>query len=71
MSCSEEEVQRARFVLDSDPPSQNLYVYHGVLRFRDFSSVNSNFSSVHAHANTNTNFAADFHDNGRVPQGEC
>ncbi|KAJ7097515.1 hypothetical protein C8R44DRAFT_366257 [Mycena epipterygia] len=68
MSCSEEEVQRARFVLDSEPPSQNLYLYHGVLRYRDFSSVNSNFSSVHAHANNDANYAADFHDNGRRPQ---
>ncbi|KAJ7621473.1 phospholipid-transporting ATPase 1 [Roridomyces roridus] len=48
MSSAEEEVQRARFVLDSDPPSQNLYIYHGVLRYRDYSAVNSNFSSVHA-----------------------
>ncbi|KAJ7724330.1 phospholipid-transporting ATPase 1 [Mycena maculata] len=40
MSCAEEEVQRARFVLDSDPPSQNLYLYHGVLRYRDFSGTN-------------------------------
>ncbi|KAF7377408.1 P-type phospholipid transporter [Mycena sanguinolenta] len=50
MSCAEEEVQRARFVLDSEAPSQNLYLYHGVLRYRDF-SVNSAFSSVHARAN--------------------
>ncbi|KAF7313954.1 P-type phospholipid transporter [Mycena chlorophos] len=50
MSCNEEEVQRARFVLQSEPPSQNLYLYNGVLRYRDYSSVNSNFSSVHARA---------------------
>ncbi|KAJ6607681.1 phospholipid-translocating P-type ATPase [Mycena sp. CBHHK59/15] len=35
MSVAEEEVQRARFVLDSEPPSQNLYLYHGVLRYWD------------------------------------
>ncbi|KAJ7182905.1 phospholipid-transporting ATPase 1 [Mycena crocata] len=70
MSCSEEEVQRARFVLDSEPPSQNLYLYHGVLRYRDFSSINSNFSSVHARANNNANFDADFHNNGREQHGD-
>ncbi|KAJ7100830.1 hypothetical protein B0H15DRAFT_462680 [Mycena belliarum] len=69
MSCSEEEVQRARFVLDSEPPSQNLYLYHGVLRYRDFSSVNSNFSSVHAHTNNNANYARDFHGSGRGQPG--
>ncbi|KAJ6564618.1 hypothetical protein B0H19DRAFT_1141557 [Mycena capillaripes] len=68
MSCSEEEVQRARFVLDSEPPSQNLYLYHGVLRYRDF-SVNSTFSSVHAHANNNANYDADFHNAGRETRG--
>ncbi|KAJ6598151.1 phospholipid-transporting ATPase 1 [Mycena vulgaris] len=69
MSCAEEDVQRARFVLDSEAPSQNLYLYHGVLRYRDFSSINSNFSSVHARANNNANYAADFHNDGRGPQG--
>ncbi|KAJ7303810.1 hypothetical protein DFH08DRAFT_721805 [Mycena albidolilacea] len=44
MSSAEEEVQRARFVLDSEAPSQNLYLYHGVLRYRDFSSASA-FSS--------------------------
>ncbi|KAJ7176874.1 phospholipid-transporting ATPase 1 [Mycena filopes] len=33
LSSAEEDVQRARFVLDSEPPSQNLYLYHGVLRY--------------------------------------
>ncbi|KAK7023178.1 P-type phospholipid transporter [Favolaschia claudopus] len=60
MSSSEEELQRARFVLDSEPPSQNLYLYHGVLKYRDY-SVNSAFSTVHARANNNANFEADFH----------
>ncbi|KAJ7489061.1 phospholipid-transporting ATPase 1 [Mycena latifolia] len=70
MSCSEEEVQRARFILDSEAPNQNLYLYHGVLRYRDYSSVNSNFSSVHAHANNSSaNFAADFQGSGRGMPG--
>ncbi|KAJ7779112.1 phospholipid-transporting ATPase 1 [Mycena metata] len=38
LSSAEEDVQRVRFVLDSEPPSQNLYLYHGVLRYRDFSA---------------------------------
>ncbi|KAJ7220788.1 phospholipid-transporting ATPase 1 [Mycena pura] len=37
-SCTSEDVQRARFILESEPPSQNLYLYNGVLRFRDYSS---------------------------------
>ncbi|GJE99985.1 phospholipid-transporting ATPase [Phanerochaete sordida] len=32
---SEEDVERMRFVLDSEPPHQNLYVYHGVFRYTD------------------------------------
>ncbi|KAJ7256227.1 hypothetical protein B0H12DRAFT_1112856 [Mycena haematopus] len=65
MSSAEEEVQRARFVLDSEAPSQNLYLYHGVLRYRDF-SANSAFSSVHARANNNNaNYEADFHGQGQ------
>ena len=32
---SEEDVERISFVLDSEPPHQNLYVYHGVLRYDD------------------------------------
>ncbi|KZT71083.1 phospholipid-translocating P-type ATPase [Daedalea quercina L-15889] len=31
---SEEDVERSSFVLDSEPPHQNLYLYHGVLRYR-------------------------------------
>jgi phospholipid-translocating ATPase len=32
---SEEDLERSSFVLDSEPPHQNLYVYHGVLRYKD------------------------------------
>ncbi|OBZ77329.1 Phospholipid-transporting ATPase DNF1 [Grifola frondosa] len=32
---SEEDIERITFVLDSEPPHQNLYLYHGVLRFKD------------------------------------
>ena len=32
---SEEDVERMSFVLDSEPPHQNLYLYHGVLRYTD------------------------------------
>lgn len=32
---SEEDVERMSFVLDSEPPHQNLYVYNGVLRYDD------------------------------------
>ncbi|KAJ7028850.1 phospholipid-transporting ATPase 1 [Mycena alexandri] len=46
LSSAEEDVQRVRFVLDSEPPSQNLYLYHGVLRYRDFSGESA-FNSVH------------------------
>ncbi|KAI0794941.1 phospholipid-translocating P-type ATPase [Abortiporus biennis] len=33
--ASEEDVERIAFVLDSEPPHQNLYLYHGVLRYAD------------------------------------
>ncbi|KAF9261613.1 phospholipid-transporting ATPase 1 [Marasmius fiardii PR-910] len=33
--ASEDDIERSSFVLDSEPPHQNLYLYHGVLRFRD------------------------------------
>ncbi|KAF7419236.1 hypothetical protein PC9H_001823 [Pleurotus ostreatus] len=36
--ASEEDLERSAFVLDSEPPHQNLYVYNGVLRFNDPSS---------------------------------
>lgn len=32
---SEEDIERMQFVLDSEPPHQNLYTYHGVMRFVD------------------------------------
>jgi phospholipid-translocating ATPase len=32
---SEEDVERSSFSLDSEPPHQNLYLYHGVLRYKD------------------------------------
>jgi phospholipid-translocating ATPase len=35
---SEEDVERSTFVLDSEPPHPNLYLYNGVLRFQDQTS---------------------------------
>lgn len=32
---SEEDIERSSFYLDSEPPHQNLYLYHGVLRYKD------------------------------------
>ena len=32
---SEEDIERASFILDSEPPHANLYLYHGVLRYKD------------------------------------
>lgn len=32
---SEEDVERSAFILDSEPPHQNLYQYNGVLRYTD------------------------------------
>jgi phospholipid-translocating ATPase len=32
---SEDDVERASFVLDSEPPHANLYLYNGVLRYRE------------------------------------
>ncbi|KAJ3555310.1 hypothetical protein NM688_g2646 [Phlebia brevispora] len=34
-AMSEEDIERMAFVLDSEPPHQNLYLYHGVLRYAD------------------------------------
>ncbi|THH32200.1 hypothetical protein EUX98_g2001 [Antrodiella citrinella] len=34
-AMSEEDLERISFVLDSEPPHQNLYLYHGVLRYHD------------------------------------
>lgn len=42
---SEEDLEHASFVLDSEPPHVNLYTYNGVLKFRTKSSP-SNPSSV-------------------------
>ncbi|KAG5734631.1 putative phospholipid-transporting ATPase DNF1 [Termitomyces sp. T112] len=35
---SEEDIERASFYLDSEPPHQNLYLYHGVMRYKDAST---------------------------------
>ena len=35
---SEEDVEHACFVLDSEPPHANLYLYNGVLRYRNIDS---------------------------------
>ncbi|KZT06691.1 phospholipid-translocating P-type ATPase [Laetiporus sulphureus 93-53] len=43
---SEEDVERSSFVLDSEPPHQNLYLYHGVLRYRDIENGNLKQESV-------------------------
>jgi phospholipid-translocating ATPase len=32
---SEDDIERASFLLDSEPPHQNLYLYRGVLRYKD------------------------------------
>ena len=32
---SEEDIQKSSFYLDSEPAHQNLYHYHGVLRYKD------------------------------------
>ncbi|CAA7270411.1 unnamed protein product [Cyclocybe aegerita] len=32
---SEEDIEKSSFYLDSEPPHQNLYHYHGVLRYKD------------------------------------
>lgn len=35
---SEEDIERSAFYLDSEPPHQNLYLFHGVLRYADTAS---------------------------------
>ncbi|KDR79373.1 hypothetical protein GALMADRAFT_93264 [Galerina marginata CBS 339.88] len=35
---SEDDIEKSAFYLDSEPPHQNLYTYHGVLRYKDPSS---------------------------------
>ncbi|KAJ7581685.1 hypothetical protein C8J56DRAFT_895271 [Mycena floridula] len=32
---SEEDIERSSFFLDSEPPHQNLYLHHGVLKYKD------------------------------------
>lgn len=43
---SEEDVERSSFVLDSEPPHQNLYLYHGVLRYKDVTTGEERQSPV-------------------------
>ncbi|CDO76204.1 hypothetical protein BN946_scf184819.g4 [Trametes cinnabarina] len=43
---SEEDIERASFVLDSEPPHANLYMYHGVLRYKDLSTGEQKQESV-------------------------
>jgi phospholipid-translocating ATPase len=38
---SEEDIERSAFVLDSEPPHPNLYLYNGILRFQDPTSGQS------------------------------
>ena len=43
---SEEDIERASFLLDSEPPHANLYLYHGVLRYKDPTSGEQKQESV-------------------------
>ncbi|OJT03153.1 Phospholipid-transporting ATPase DNF1 [Trametes pubescens] len=43
---SEEDIERISFILDSEPPHANLYLYHGVLRYKDASSGEQKQESV-------------------------
>ncbi|KAH9896461.1 phospholipid-translocating P-type ATPase [Cubamyces lactineus] len=43
---SEEDIERVSFVLDSEPPHANLYLYHGVLRYKDPSTGEQKQESV-------------------------
>ncbi|TCD59897.1 hypothetical protein EIP91_011212 [Steccherinum ochraceum] len=43
---SEEDLERIAFVLDSEPPHQNLYLYHGVLRFNEPATGEAKSESV-------------------------
>ncbi|OCH91758.1 phospholipid-transporting ATPase 1 [Obba rivulosa] len=43
---SEEDMERASFVLDSEPPHQNLYQYQGVLRYKEPSTGEQKQESV-------------------------
>ncbi|KAG6844765.1 hypothetical protein H0H87_003988 [Tephrocybe sp. NHM501043] len=43
---SEEDIERTAFYLDSEPPHQNLYLYHGILRYRDPATEEQKAESV-------------------------
>ncbi|THH16206.1 hypothetical protein EW146_g4397 [Bondarzewia mesenterica] len=43
---SEEDIERSSFVLDSEPPHQNLYLYNGVLRYQNPSTGEPKTESV-------------------------
>lgn len=43
---SEEEIEKASFVLDSEPPHQNLYLYNAVLRYNDSTTGESRREGV-------------------------
>ncbi|PSR73518.1 hypothetical protein PHLCEN_2v10630 [Hermanssonia centrifuga] len=43
---SEDDIERMAFVLDSEPPHQNLYLYHGVLRYIDLMTREQKQESV-------------------------
>ncbi|KAI0643994.1 phospholipid-translocating P-type ATPase [Trametes meyenii] len=43
---SEEDVERVSFVLDSEPPHANLYLYNGILRYKDAASGQDKQESV-------------------------
>ncbi|KAI0051555.1 phospholipid-translocating P-type ATPase [Auriscalpium vulgare] len=43
---SEEDVERSAFVLDSEPPHQNLYTYNGVLRYPESSTGEMKAESI-------------------------
>ncbi|KAH9846917.1 phospholipid-translocating P-type ATPase [Lenzites betulinus] len=43
---SEEDIERTSFILDSEPPHANLYLYHAVLRYKDAASGEQRQESV-------------------------
>ncbi|KAG1725617.1 phospholipid-transporting ATPase 1 [Suillus paluster] len=43
---SEEDIEKSSFVLDSEPPHQNLYIYNGVLRYTDAATGESRREAV-------------------------
>ncbi|KAG6819892.1 hypothetical protein H0H93_007670 [Arthromyces matolae] len=43
---SEEDIERSSFYLDSEPPHQNLYLYHGILRYKELSTGEQKQESV-------------------------